>query len=179
MRAIFGSPFLLREMKNKVVSVLTMVFGSLEAVFGFFSLLGIFMQRLMMRATPSVSHPEVHRGSMEFWLRIEITHNIWLIFMPFLIALGILFVVSGYQLYKNKKIGVPLIRGASISIVLWFILYCLISLSFGPYLFNIPEMNDVSFKIFLVLSGIISFVVICGYPVFLLLYLSHKRLKTS
>jgi len=38
-------------------------------------------------------------------------------------------------------------------------------------------MNDIAFKIFLFLSVIMGFVVIYGYPVFLLFYLSRKILK--
>lgn len=158
-------------MKNKVVSVLTMVYGGLEAAFGLFSLLGIFMQRLMMRATPSFSHPNFHGGSLEFWLRIEITHNVWLVFMPFLIVLGFLFVVSGYQLYKNKGVSVPLIRVSSLSIILWFVLYAVINVLWLPYITRGFELNHAFLILLMILSMVMSFVMTCGYPVFLLFYL--------
>lgn len=165
-------------MKNKVVSVLTMVYGGLEAFFGLGLLFIIIMQKIMIWSA-SLSHPKYNARSWIIWQNIEITHNVWAVFAPFLILLGVLFFISGYHLYQNRPVGLRLVRVASVSIILWFVLYAVINVLWLPYITRGFELNHTFLIPLMILSMVMSFVMICGYPVFLLFYLPRMSRTTE
>jgi hypothetical protein len=157
-------------MKTKVISVLTMVYGGCTAVFGLFFLVIIFLQKLMFSAMPSSVN------FMNQRLYMETLHNIWLIFMPLLIFLGLLFLFSGYHLYKSRLVGKRLTQSASIAVILWFAFYAFIlEVKAGAMMENTFILNNIVYVPFMVFSYLMSFVMICGYPVFLLFYLSRRH----
>ena len=157
-------------MKTKVISVLTMVYGGGSAVFSLFFIAIIFLQKLMFSTMPSSVNFVNQR------LYLETLHNIWLIFMPLLIFLGLLFLFSGYHLYKARLVGKRLTQGASIAVILWFAFYALIvEVKAGAMMENTFFLNDILYVPFMVFSYLMSFVMICGYPVFLLFYLSRRH----
>ena len=147
-----------------------MVYGGCTAVFGLFFLVIIFLQKLMFSAMPSTVN------MMDQRLYMETLHNIWLVFMPLLIFLSLLFLFSGYHLYKARLVGKRLTQGASIAVILWFAFYALIlEVKAGAMMENTFFLNNILYIPFMVFSYLMSFVMICGYPVFLLFYLSRRR----
>lgn len=169
-------------MKTKVVSILTMVYGGCAAGFGLFFMIIVFMQKWMISGMPSSANPEFQARLMEQRLYMETLHAIWLIFIPFLVVLGLLFAFSGYQLYKDREIGKRIAYGSSLSTVLWFALYAVISTTLGgPLARKMFGLNDFLFVLFGIFSYLVSFIMICGYPVFLLFYLprTFRHLEPS
>jgi hypothetical protein len=161
-------------MKTKVISVLTMVYGGGTAVFGLFFIAIIFLQKLMFSTMPSSVNFVNQR------LYMETLHNIWLVFMPMLIVLGFLFVLSGYCLYNARDVGKRLAQGSSIAVILWFAFYALIlEVKAGAMMENTFFLNNFLYVPFVVFSYLMSFVMLCGYPVFLLFYLPRISRTTE
>jgi len=109
---------------------------------------------------------------------MDLVHNVWSIFMPFLFIIGLLFVFSGYKMHQQRVIGKSIARIASLSIILWFILYGALSISLVPFL-GFEDVNSLFFKILMAFSFVMSYVFICGYPTFLLFYPLDKMLKSD
>ncbi len=157
-----------------------MVYGGGAVGFSLFFMILVFMQKWMVSGMPSSANPGFQARLMEQRIYMETLHSIWLVFMPFLVILGLLFAFSGYQLYRGREIGKRIAFGSALSTVLWFALYAVISTTSGGALARkMFGLNDTLFVLFGIFSYLVSFIMICGYPGFLLFYLPRISRTTE
>jgi hypothetical protein len=83
--------------------IITCIFGGVMIPFGAFGLLMVALQRLMFSTLPPIPATDPH-GKL-FLETMHLIHGAWLIYMPLLIVIGVVFVVAGIQLFRGSQVA--------------------------------------------------------------------------
>jgi hypothetical protein len=144
-------------MKAKNAGLVTMVYGAVGCGFGLFALLITYVENKMIvnfKSTDQLEKMKIYFHALQ---------NVWLIFMPLMILIGLIYLLSGYYLKKQRKEGISVGIVATILNILWFIGYVMSLITNVMPVF--PHRIDPAVEISIFsLVGIIT----CLYPIYFL-----------
>ena len=111
-------PISIKNILKKDIKTICLTIGGFYAVFGVFALLMVKMQTMMI----SNFDPKPDES---FTNTLNVLHEIWIVYMPLMILIGISYIVFGlsFQKIKSKKLQINLVL--SILSLIWVIAYAI------------------------------------------------------
>ncbi len=111
-------PISIKNIFKKDIKTICLSIGGFYAVFGVFALLMVKMQTMMI----SKFEPKPDEN---FTNTLNVLHEIWIIYMPLMILMGISYIVFGlsFQKIKTKKLQINLVL--SVLSLIWVIAYAI------------------------------------------------------
>ncbi len=156
----------------KGLGIVAIIYGAAAIFLG---LLGIFFlaaQNLFLELLPDyMEYPE----GFDIRQTIVSLYTIWIVFVPLMMLIGVLFLFGGIRLYNNREMT-GLLKAASVANIIWYISYVAAIL-----IFLVPEISITGIEIGglitvgVLISAIINALIIIGFPVFLLVYLKDRK----
>lgn len=151
-------------MKAKSSGLISIIYGFVGCGFGVFALLMIFMGQKMIRnfeSTDQIDKMRIYFAALQ---------QVWLIYMPLMIIIGLIYVLSGVLLKEDKKGGISAGIFAGILNLLWFAGYAIsVNNNVMPVF---PHKLEPALQIFAIsIAGIF----ICLYPLYFLF--TFKRIQ--
>lgn len=157
----------------KAISIITIIYGGLGAIWSFFGLMIISLENTIFRFIPQQDFQDIPFNITDL---IGKVHQLYLIFMPLMMLIAVFYLISGIRLLNQNRNAIILIRMAAILNILWYIGYAISILNFSRVFFPDfqPQATELIHRIMIV-GTVFSAVFFCGYPVFLLVYFSLKK----
>jgi hypothetical protein len=154
-------------MKAKSSGLISLIYGFLGCGVGAFSLLMIYVGQKMLGDFKST-------GDQILRMRIYFTalHDTWLTYMPLMIIIGFIYVLSGWLLKKEKKEGISVGILAAILNLLWFVGYA-VSLNTNVLPIFPRNLRPAEQTFAIAIAGIFM----CLYPLYFLF--TFKRIKLN
>jgi surface polysaccharide O-acyltransferase-like enzyme len=132
-------PFSFRDLFKKDVKTICLYIGGLYAAFGALALLMVKMQNMMFSDF-------VTNTDDSFQNAINILHNIWTVYMPFLILIGICYLVFGLLYHKIQADKYQINLVLSIISLIWVIAYSISCLKYVDEFFKSVITEFEAFK---------------------------------
>ncbi len=154
-------------MKAKSSGLISIIYGFLGCGGGVFSLLAIYLGQKMIGNFKST-------GDQILKMNIYFTalHDVWFIYMPLMIIVGVIYVLSGWLIKKGKKEGISVGIFAAILNLLWFAGYAMSVntnvMPVFPHKLQPPEQ---------IFAFVITGIFMCLYPLYFLF--SFKRIELN
>jgi hypothetical protein len=140
-------------------------YGIFYSLYGLFSLLFLFVFKFMLNSSPM--NPSIIKMSHFF----TALRSVWLIYIPIMIVIGLLYMLSGWLIKKKNQKGIAVGISASILNFFWFAGYVVSGiLDVFPYWPG--KLPPVAFLIIVLVFWTIVF---CSYPFYFLL--TFKRIE--
>jgi hypothetical protein len=115
--------------------ILTCICGVLMSVFAAVALLMVALQRLMLTTMPPIPTSDA-RGKL-FLQTMHRMHDIWLLYMPLMLAGGVVFAIAGFRLLYGSQLARRVAQiNASVG-YLWLIAYALSCYQFAPTMLDL------------------------------------------
>ncbi len=153
-------------MKANDAGNISLVYGLLGAVFGI-SALGVLPIGINMLST-FPREPQVEKMKLYF----TTLQSVWLLYMPMMIIICLLYILSGFLIKKGKKAGISFGVVSAILNLIWFVGYAIsvyaVVLPIFPHKFHLSLFIGA-----LIISGIF----ICLYPTYYLI--SFKKIDIN
>jgi len=140
-------------------------YGIALSLLGLFSLLFLFVVKFMLNRSPI--NPSIIKMS-NFYTALQ---SVWLVYMPIMIIVGLLYMLSGWLIKNNKQKGIAVGISASIINFFWFAGYVVSGILdvFPVYPGTLPPVA------FLIVVLVFWTVIVYAYPVYFLL--TFKRIE--
>jgi len=107
-------------MKAKSSGVISIIYGFLGCGFGVFALLTIYAGQKMINNFKATG--DRISKMINYFAALQ---NVWLVYMPLMIIIGLIYVSSGLLLKKEKKEGISVGIFAAILNLIWFAGYAI------------------------------------------------------
>lgn len=107
-------------MKAKSAGLISLIYGFLGCGLGIFSLFTLYMGQKMLNNFKSTGEQFL---KMKFYFNA--LHDSWLIYMPLIIIIGLIYILAGWLIKKGKKEGISVGIFAGILNLLWFAGYAI------------------------------------------------------
>ncbi len=151
----------------KTIGSISKIYGLIATGFGTILILTSFILRVFFNAHHFPPHPK-----MNFKLYFVALHEVWMIYMPLMVLIGLLYLLSGQGLSHNRKFGKVLLLTSSLLNIGWFLFYINASrITVLPLVKNAFPSGIITF------SFILTAFVTCGYPTFVLAYFWLAKAK--
>ncbi|KPK82010.1 MAG: hypothetical protein AMS27_14955 [Bacteroides sp. SM23_62_1] len=161
----------------KAVSIISIVYGTMGFIWSSIVLVGIGIQKAILENVP---FPEEVLIYIDIPKMIEVIHGIMLFLMPFVFIIAAVYIVSGILGLSNKSQAYMFGILAAVFNIFWYVAYVIILQMELVPLFNFNDVfPEKLFNLIFLLGTIINAVFYCGYPIFLIIYLSQQRKQTS
>jgi hypothetical protein len=155
----------MNKLSLKTIGDLSKVYGLLGMIFGSGLIFFSYIQRLFYNANHFPGNPNI-----DFKLCYAALSRLWLTYIPFMILIGGMFYLSGYFIIKKNKNGKRILLLSSILNIIWYFLYAIAAAhDIVPLMANV--FSPKSFMESYIMTGIVT----CAYPFFILIYLPFVK----
>lgn len=142
-----NKPFKIKKLFDNNISILSFSIGGYYVLFGVFALLMVRLQAMMLPDFITLSDDS-------FVDNLRVLHEIWIVYMPFLILLGTAYVLFGLFYKMIKKISFYINLALGILSLIWVIVYMINSVKYIDVFFANTEIEFDAIKNFgYVMSG--------------------------
>ena len=131
--------FSFRNLFKKDLKTICLSIGGFYAAFGAFALIIVKMQNLMLSSFET-------KPNESFQNTISILHNIWNIYMPLLILIGICYLLFGLFFHKIKADKYQINLGLSLISLIWVLAYSISCLKYIDTFFKSTSAGFEAFK---------------------------------
>ncbi len=155
-------------MKAKSIGLFSIVYGVIGCGFGLFALLITYaVQKMIVNFKPTEQVEKMK-------IYIKALQDVWLIYMPAMILIGLIYLFSGYLLNKHRKQGISVGMVAAIFNILWSAGYTMNIIS------NVIPVSSHPLKpaVQIFVTAIVG-IVTCLYPLYFLLTFKNIELMES
>ena len=153
-------------MKANDAGNISLVYGLLGAVFGILSLGGLLIGTNMLSTFPR--EPQVEKMKLYF----TALQSVLFIYMPVMIIIGLLYILSGFLIKKGKKEGISFGVVSAILNIIWFVGYAI-----SVYTVVLPAFPHKFHPSLFLGAMIITGIIICLYPTYYLI--SFKKIDIN
>ena len=157
----------------KAVSIISIVYGTLGIIWSTIILGAIRIQKAMISNIP---FPDEVLEIIDIHSMMEAIHGIMSFLMPFVLLIGAVYIVSGILGINARPQAYLFGMLAAVFNIFWYVAYVVfLQMELVP-LFNFNEFFPAKlFNTLFLLGTIVNAVFYCGYPVFLIIFLSQRR----
>lgn len=162
-------PINIKNIFKKDIKTICLSIGGFYAVFGAFALLMIKIQTIMISNFDQ-------QPDKSFSNTLNVLHKIWIVYMPFMILIGICYLIFGllFQKIKTNKYQINLVL--SLASLIWVIAYALSCIKYFDSFF-VGFENDFAFFKYIA-YGFAGFGFIAVFALFTVpQYIIGKRIK--
>ena len=160
----------------KTVSIISIIYGVLGFLWAALILVAIGIQKTMIENIP---FPEEVLSFVDIPLMLETLHGIMSVVIPFVLLIGIIYIISGILGLTERPQAYTFGMLAAVFNILWYVAYIVILQVELIPLFNFDEIfPPYFFNMLFLLGSIVNAVFYCVYPVFLIIWLSQWRRRS-
>ncbi|MBK7394501.1 MAG: hypothetical protein IPI64_14605 [Chloracidobacterium sp.] len=149
---------------DKVAGILTALVGLCMAGFGAFSLAMVAFKRMMMSSTPP--------GPAHFEEMMRAIHTTWITYFPFMIAGGVVFVVTGFYIYRGSPLARRIAQLTAVLGIIWIFAYVIAAQRVIQTMTELPFAQEPVFQWVLI---IVNLIFLLAFPAALLFILSRPK----
>jgi len=161
----------------KTVSIISIVYGVLGLIWG---TLLLAILRFETALISNIPFPAEVTELFDVKKMLHIINDIWSVLFPFIILIAVTYLVSGILGMNDRPHAVTFGLLAAAFNITWYIAYIVIM---QVELIPMIDFGDLFpkklFHTMFILGMLINAVFYCGYPVFLIIFLSRKRKATG
>jgi len=155
----------------KAIGIVNIAWSGINILGALISLVIIWVEKMIFSRSPLMN--EINLG-FDFTSYMNTIFDIILIFTPLTLIVFSFLLIGGIKILKLNNDGIRYTKIAAISIIMWYIVYMVYSFySLVPVFQNVPNFNAI-LSIIVVFSIIMGLIFVCGYPIFLLIYLRNR-----
>lgn len=157
----------------KAVSIISIVYGTLGIIWGTIILVVVKVQEVIISNIP---FPDEVLQIVDIPSMMEVLHGIMSFLMPFVLLIGVVYIVSGILGISGKSQTYMFGMLAAVFNIFWYVSYIIILQMELVPLFNFSDIFPARlFNLLFLLGTLINAIFYCGYPVFLIIYFSQQR----
>jgi hypothetical protein len=124
----------------------------------------------------NVTFPDEALKYVDIPAMIDILHGIITFLMPFVFIIGAVYIISGALGLSSKPQAYMFGMLAAVFNIFWYVAYIIILQMELVPLFTFSDLFPAKlFNLLFLLGTLINAIFYCGYPVFLIIYLSQQR----
>jgi len=155
----------------KAIGIVNIAWSGINILGALISLVIIWVEKMIFSRSPLMN--EINLG-FDFTSYMNTIFDIILIFTPLTLIVFSFLLIGGIKILKLNNDGIRYTKIAAISIIMWYIVYMVYSFySLVPVFQNVPNFNAI-LSIIIAISIIMGLIFVCGYPIFLLIYLRNR-----
>lgn len=160
----------------RTIGILNIIFGGLGILSGFVGIIALLIQRLVFKLMEQPVMLEDETAG-DFFSAMISMNDLGLIATPFTITISVLFLIGGIRILKKQPNSVNTSILACYMGIIFYAIYIIVyRIYFIQSLFDmVPYLNKSFLDLMFIVGTIIGGVFVCGYPVFLLIYLKKSR----
>jgi hypothetical protein len=143
----------------------SLAYGACGVVLGLFSSIFLFVFNIMVSSAKETPH------IIKMGYYVTALRSVWIIYMPIMVVIGVLYILSGWLLKNKKQKGIAVGIIASILNLFWFAGYA-VSVIFKVLPTFPGKLPPIEFQIIVLVIGTVVF---CLYPIYFLL--TFKRIE--
>jgi len=157
----------------KAVSIISIVYGTLGIIWSTI-ILGVI--RLEKAIISNIPFPDEAMEIIDIPAMMEVLHGIMSFLIPFVMLIGAVYIVSGILGINGKPQSYMFGMLAAVFNIFWYVAYVVfLQMELAP-LFNFSEIFPAKlFNTLFLLGTIVNAIFYCGYPVFLIIFLSQRK----
>jgi|GEM_PF-2321719 len=161
----------------KPVSIISIIYGALGIVWSTGINVLIHFQASVISNIPM---PDEVASIMDIPGIMATLGDIWGLLFPFVLIIGIIYIISGILQLTGRQQHMSLSYIAAILNIVWYLVYIIMIQTQLLPLINLDKFIPHEFFNILVAVGMVSDAVFyCGYPVFLIIFLSQQKDTTD
>lgn len=157
----------------KAISIISIIYGVLGLIWG------TAIKVLIQVYTSLLGHIELPPEASRFFDAPKLMGSlsgIWNLLYPFIIMIAIIYIISGIIYLSGKQQYTSLTFIAAILNIIWYVAYMIIVQTELMPLINTGDLFPVKlFQMMVVIGMLFEAIFYCGYPIFLVIYLSRTR----
>ena len=159
----------------KTVSIISIVYGTLGFIWATLIMIALDIQKSIIENIPV---PEEALKYVNVTAIMESLHSIMSLLVPFVFLIGLIYIISGILGLNERPQSYTFGMLAAVFNIVWYItLIVTMQMELIPLIKIDQIMPAHIFRMIFVLGSIVDAVFYCAYPVFLLIFLSQKRVK--
>jgi hypothetical protein len=157
----------------KPVSIISIVYGALGIIWGTAVSMIIHLQATVIGNIP---FPEEVTSIIDVQALIAALDNIWKVLFPFIFVIATIYIISGILHLTSKLQYYSLAYIAAILNIGWYVAYMIMIQSEMLPLIDLEGLFPQNlFNVMIAVGMVFNSVFYCGYPVFLIVFLSAQR----
>jgi len=157
----------------KAVSIISIVYGTLGIIWSTIILVVVKVQEAIIGNIP---FPDEVLEIVDIRSMMDVLHGIMSFMMPFVLLIGVVYIVSGILGISGKSQAYIFGMLAAVFNIFWYVAYVVFLQTELVPLFNFNEIFPAKlFNILFLLGILINALFYCAYPVFLIIFLSQRK----
>ncbi len=157
----------------KAVSIISIVYGTLGIIWGTLIMVVMKIQKAIIS---NITFPDEALEIVDIPTMFDMLHGIMSFLIPFVLLIGAIYIVSGILGIIGKSQTYIFGMVAAVFNIFWYVAYVIFLQTELVPLFDFNEIFPANFFNILFFLGIlVNAVFYCGYPVFLIIFLSQRR----
>jgi len=157
----------------RAISIISIIYGVLGLIWG--TVVRLLMQ-IYSALIENMPMPEEVTEIMDVKLMMGTIDSIWRLLYPFIIIISIIYIISGILKLAGKQHFTSLTFIAAILNILWYLAYVIIiQTDLIPIIHMDEFFPENLFNTMIIVGMMINAIFYCGYPIFLIIYLSKER----
>ena len=155
----------------KAIGIVNIAWSGINILGALVGLVIIWVEKMIFFRSPLMNNLNF---GFDFTSYMNTIFDIMLIFTPLTLIVFSFLLIGGIKILKLNNDGIRYTKIAAISIIMWYIVYMVYSFySLVPVFQNVPNFNAI-LSIIIAISIIMGLIFVCGYPIFLLIYLRNR-----
>lgn len=157
----------------KTISIISILYGTLGLIWGTLIMVIVRIQKAIFENFP---FPDEINEYFDVQSMMEVLHDIWGWLLPFILVIAIVYIVSGILGLTDKPMSVTFTYLAAVFNIIWYVAYVIIlQVELLPVMDFSQFFPQKLFTLLFFAGTLLNAVFYCGYPVFLIIFLSRQK----
>jgi hypothetical protein len=157
----------------KTISIISIIYGVLGLIWG--TVIKVLVQ-IYSALIGNIELPQEANQFFDAQKLMETVSDIWSYLYPFILIIAVIYIVSGIVYLSKRRQYASIMLIAAILNIIWYVAYMVIvQTELMPLINNGELFPEKLFQLLVVVGMLFEAVFYCGYPIFLVIFLSRQR----